>query len=147
MRSRPVSWEDAVAFRRRTWFVIVSLAAALMAQLAVVAPAIAGQPGGMLGAPDHVRAAASAPQAADLPAGGVLKPLYSSVLNGGYVSAGVGLRDLGHGRIVISQIPAGSTVVTAFLLWDVLDNSDRANDARGQLNGKPFLGTMIGTGS
>jgi hypothetical protein len=31
----------------------------------------------------------------------------------------------------------------AFLLWDVLDNSDRANGTRGQ----SFVGTMIGTGS
>jgi len=82
-----------------------------------------------------------------IPAGGVLAPLYSSVLHGGYVAAGVGLRDLGHGRITISQIPPGSTVVAAFLLWDVLDNSDQAGDARGQLNGTPFVGTMIGTGS
>jgi hypothetical protein len=133
--------------RRAPWVVIASLAGALAAQLFAVFPAAASESTGTPGTPGYHRAAAHARPAAAVPAGGVLAPLYSSVLHGGYVSAGVGLRDLGHGRITISQIPSGSTVVAAFLLWDVLDNSDRASDAMGQLNGTSFVGTMIGTGS
>jgi Carboxypeptidase regulatory-like domain/GDSL-like Lipase/Acylhydrolase family len=120
---------------------------ALSAQFGTAASATVGQVHGIPGTPGFNQGVARVRGAASIPARGVLKPLYSSVLRGGYVSAGVGLRDLGHGRIVIAQIPSGSTVVAAFLLWDVLDNSDRASDARGQLNGTPFVGTLIGTGS
>jgi hypothetical protein len=133
--------------RRAPWIVVVGLAGALAAQLFAAFPAAASQSTGTPGTPSYHRAEAQARPATAVPAGGVLAPLYSSVLHGGYVSAGVGLRDLGHGRITVSQIPSGSTVVAAFLLWDVLDNSDRASDARGQMNGTPFVGTMIGTGS
>ncbi len=137
--------------RRRLRIVIASLACALAAQLTAATPGVshaASLPGtpGTLGYASTHASAARAPAATPGP-GGALRLRYSKVLHGGYVSAGVGLRDLGHGRIVISQIPSGSTVVAAFLLWDVLDNSDRAADARGQLNGTPFVGTMIGTGS
>lgn len=136
--------------RFRPWAVTAGVACALVLQSIAVLPGVskAASLAGTPGTPGYQKSQAHAGQspADTTTAGGVLTPLYSSVLHGGYVSAGVGLRDLGHGRITITSIPSGSTVVAAFLLWDVLDNTDRADDARGELNGTPFIGTMIGTG-
>lgn len=55
----------------------------------------------------------------------VLSRVMDKTLAGGYVSAGVGMRDLGYDNITISGIPTGSRVVAAYLMWDVLDNSAR----------------------
>lgn len=75
-----------------------------------------------------------------------LTTFYSTNVNGGYVAAGVGMRNLGYGHISITGIPSGSTIQAAFLLWDVLDDSQQDADAQGVLDGSPITGTLLGVG-
>ena len=65
-------------------------------------------------------------------------------LNGGYVAAGVGLRNLGYGTATISGIPLGSTVAGAYLFWDELASSS-LNLAQGVFNGVNITGTAVGS--
>jgi hypothetical protein len=66
-------------------------------------------------------------------------------IKGGYVSAGVGMRNLGRGDIVLKGIPKGATVQGAYLYWNIIDITAKANHARGLLNGTVVRGTLIGT--
>jgi hypothetical protein len=66
-------------------------------------------------------------------------------LNGGYVAAGVGMRNRGYGTINIS-LPSGSSIVAAYLYWDILGITADSSFARGQFNGKAISGTLIGQG-
>jgi len=75
-----------------------------------------------------------------------LTTFYSTDLTGGYVAAGVGMRNLGFGHISLSGIPSGSTIVAAFLMWDVLDNTQQPGDAQGMFNGTSLTGTPLGSG-
>ncbi|MBN2463425.1 MAG: hypothetical protein JXB43_07480 [Dehalococcoidia bacterium] len=70
-------------------------------------------------------------------------------LPGGYVAAGVGMRNRGYGDITISGIPSGSTIEKAYLYWDVLYNSSRPSPELkyGNFNGAQIEGTLIGSGS
>ena len=78
---------------------------------------------------------------------GVLTTLYSTELHGGYVAAGVGMRNRGFGHLTISGIPNGAKVTAAFLLWDVLDDSNQTIDAVGVVNSNFVRGTLIGSGA
>src|SRR5690242_19592431 len=53
--------------------------------------------------------------------GGVARRVHY-VIYGGYVAAGVAMRNKGYGTITISGIPRGSKVVRAFLYWDILNS-------------------------
>jgi len=75
-----------------------------------------------------------------------LTTFYSTDLTGGYVAAGVGMRNLGFGHISLSGIPSGSSIVAAFLMWDVLDNTQQSGDAQGMFDGTSLTGTPLGTG-
>ena len=65
-------------------------------------------------------------------------------VNGGYVAAGVGLRNLGYGTISISGIPSGSSVAGAYLFWDELAATS-LNLAQGVFNGRTITGTALGS--
>jgi Protein of unknown function (DUF3344) len=75
-----------------------------------------------------------------------LTPVYSTLLHGGYVSAGVGLRNLGHGTITITGIPAHATVAAAYLLWDILGNGTTPSFAQGTFHGHAIQGTQWASG-
>jgi hypothetical protein len=64
-------------------------------------------------------------------------------LKGGYVAAGVGMRNRGYGTINIA-VPSGSSVKAAYLYWDILGNAQDISFTQGQLNGTPIVGTLIG---
>lgn len=72
--------------------------------------------------------------------------LQTFQIQGGYVAAGTGMRDLGYGTITIAGIPSGSTVQAAYLFWDELE-SVSLNLAQGDFNGTAITGTSIGSGT
>jgi lysophospholipase L1-like esterase len=78
---------------------------------------------------------------------GDLSTVLSETVHGGYIAAGIGMRNLGYGTIDITGIPAGATVKSATLLWDILDNSADASFAQGTLNGHAFTGTQWASGA
>ncbi len=67
-------------------------------------------------------------------------------LPGGYVAAGVGMRNRGYGNITINVIPSGSTIEAAYLYWDILDNVEGPGFSSGKFNGVPIAGIKIGEG-
>lgn len=77
---------------------------------------------------------------------GPLSTVKSVQIDGGYVAAGVGLRNLGYGTIQISGIPSGSTTYGAYLLWDILGESQTSAMSTPSFDGTPITGTFIGTG-
>ena len=80
------------------------------------APAGGKTPDGGGGGVDP-RASASAAAAV---AAGVPRTFANIDVNGGYVAAGVGLRNRGAGTITVSGIPSGAVVQSAYLYWSVL---------------------------
>lgn len=79
------------------------------------------------------------------PASG-LKPSLNVTIAGDYTAAGVGLRDRTQGDILLSGIPAGASVVQAFLYWGMLDNGESASLKNLNFNGTPLTGAKIATG-
>src|SRR5262245_28982179 len=73
-------------------------------------------------------------------------PRAHYVIRGGYVAAGVGMRNLGSGNITISGIPSKSKVVRAFLYWDILNSGDSPLLSMGNFNGKAIQGALVGSG-
>jgi hypothetical protein len=69
---------------------------------------------------------------------------YSQTLQGDYVAAGVGMRNVGGGTISIA-LPAGSTIERAFLYWSLVRPAGPAAPNTGTLNGTAIVGTAIGT--
>jgi len=69
---------------------------------------------------------------------------YSQTLQGDYVAAGVGMRNVGGGTIAMA-LPAGSTIEKAFLYWSIIRPAGPAAPNTGTLNGTPILGTLVGT--
>lgn len=124
------------------------ISAFLVAILTIMAlsgtPAAAQEPdpggqGGVLG--DGAGAAAASDPA------GVPTTFLSITLKGGYVAAGVGLRNRGSGTISLTGIPAGATVHAAYLYWSVLGGStEAANFKQGKIKGAAITGTKIGSG-
>jgi hypothetical protein len=68
--------------------------------------------------------------------------IYS--LRGGYVAAGVGLRNRGFGTIKLTGIPAGAKVHQAFLYWNIVDNLQKNRHRQAKFAGHAILGTFIG---
>lgn len=91
-----------------------------------------------------VRHAAVASSAA---ATGSLSTVLSESVRGGYTAAGVGLRNLGYGTISIAGIPAGATVKSATLLWDILADSADSSFAQGSVNGTAVAGKLWASGA
>jgi hypothetical protein len=69
---------------------------------------------------------------------------YSQTLQGDYVAAGVGMRNVGGGTITVT-LPAGSTIERAFLYWSVIRPAGPAAPNTGTLNGTALAGTLVGT--
>ncbi len=68
-------------------------------------------------------------------------------LPGGYVVAGVAMRNRGYGNISICNISSGSTIEKAYLYWDILDNSEKPEFKMGTFNGTSIEGILIGSGA
>jgi len=77
---------------------------------------------------------------------GALSTVLSETVHGGYVAAGIGMRNLGYGTISIAGIPSGATVKSATLLWDILADSSSSSFTQGTLNGQAFTGTQWASG-
>ncbi|WP_238883839.1 DUF3344 domain-containing protein [Clostridium sp. YIM B02551] len=74
-----------------------------------------------------------------------LTEFYNITLYGDYVANGIGLAINGAGTINIS-LPNGSTIVAAFLFWDVSKSIGTLPVLpSGILNGNPITGTLIGS--
>jgi hypothetical protein len=101
------------------------------------------------GGPGHGAATrfARRPAAAQNHATGALSTVALDVVNGGYTAAGTGMRNLGHGTIKITGVPAGATVKSAVLMWDVLAEQKDSSFAHGTLDGHAVTGTAWGTGA
>jgi hypothetical protein len=69
---------------------------------------------------------------------------YSQTLQGDYVAAGVGMRNVGGGTINVT-LPAGSTIERSFLYWSVIRPAGPAAPNTGALNGTALAGTLVGT--
>ena len=69
---------------------------------------------------------------------------YSQTLQGDYVAAGVGMRNVGGGTISIA-LPAGSTIERAFLYWSIVRPAGPVAPNTGTVNGTPIAGTLVGT--
>lgn len=65
---------------------------------------------------------------------------YREVLKGNFVIGATSLASTGSGSITISGIPAGSTIVKAFLFWA---EEDANNASSGNFNGHPITGIKI----
>jgi lysophospholipase L1-like esterase len=78
---------------------------------------------------------------------GALSTVSSVTVNGGYTAAGIGMRNLGYGTISITGVPAGATVTSATLLWDVLADSSDPTFAQGTFGGTVITGTQWGSGA
>jgi lysophospholipase L1-like esterase len=78
---------------------------------------------------------------------GSLSTVLSESVHGGYTATGTGMRNLGYGTISITGIPAGATVKSATLLWDILADSAGPSFAQGSLDGEAFTGTPWASGA
>jgi hypothetical protein len=76
-----------------------------------------------------------------------LKLLTATQVQGGYVSSGIGMRNLGYGTITLTGIPSGSTIDAAYLLWDEINSSDSAALAEGTFDGTAIKGSLAASGS
>lgn len=66
------------------------------------------------------------------------------VVRGGYVAAGVGMRNRGYGTIKLTGIPRGAKVYKAYLYWNIVDYYQKARHQRGVFAGHRIRGTYIG---
>lgn len=83
---------------------------------------------------------------AEVITGAAPKVFKTYQLRGGYVAAGVSLRNRGKGSIKISGIPSGAKVKAAYLLWSVLSASESSKLKKGKFAGKKITGTKVGSG-
>lgn len=79
--------------------------------------------------------------------GSVPAPSHAYTLNGGYVSAGVSLRNRGSATIMVSGIPPGAEVEAAFLYWATLANVAQPNYAQGRVGGTAIVGQLLDSGA
>jgi lysophospholipase L1-like esterase len=152
-RPKSRGWYSAAASS-----LIVLLAVASSATAAAGAPltrqgptaTASGGPGGngtVAAKTSHNVKAAFVHAAASSTATGDLSTVTSQVLHGGYTAAGIGMRNLGYGTISITGVPAGATVKSATLLWDILADSSDPTFAQGTLDGQPVTGTQWASGN
>jgi pimeloyl-ACP methyl ester carboxylesterase len=76
---------------------------------------------------------------------GEIKYFQSFEVHGGYVAAGVGMRNRGYGTIVLTGIPTGARTLAAYLYWDILSSELDSTYEKGVLNGHSITGKLIGT--
>ncbi len=79
--------------------------------------------------------------------GAYFSKALSVTLKGGYVAHGVGMRNTGSGTIVVTDVPTGSTVSKAYLLWAVMGPAKMPGFFynKGYLNGVSVTGSLVGT--
>jgi hypothetical protein len=65
----------------------------------------------------------------------------NAAASGGYIAAGVGLRNQGAGNITLTGIPADVQIVQALLYWTILSPSNPGGAM--SVNGNPINGTLI----
>jgi hypothetical protein len=106
-------------------------------------PAGTAAAGGSRSHTSKIRAVSSTPPTTS----GDLSTVVSKVVHGGYTAAGIGMRNLGYGTISITGVPAGATVVSATLLWDVLADQRDPTLAQGTFNGHAITGTPWASGA
>jgi hypothetical protein len=75
-----------------------------------------------------------------------LQKYYTWKINGGYVAAGVGMRNKGYGNIILNGIPSGAKIMNAFLYWNILSPDNTTANTVGKINGNSITGTMIDIG-
>jgi hypothetical protein len=75
-----------------------------------------------------------------------LSTSFQTTLAGDYVAAGVGLRGSTSGNISLRGIPAGATVVNAFLYYSMLDNGEDPSLHTITMNGTNINASLIGSG-
>jgi Protein of unknown function (DUF3344) len=78
---------------------------------------------------------------------GDLSTVSVTTLHGGYVAAGIGMRNLGYGTITISGVPDGARVKSATLLWDIVADAPDATFAQGKIGGHAVSGTAEASGA
>jgi hypothetical protein len=100
--------------------------------------------GGGAGARQHVVMRHSSVPA---DASGALSTVLDETVHGGYTAAGTAMRNVGYGTINITGVPAGATVVSATLLWDILNDSDDPALAQGSFDGTAITGTEWASGA
>lgn len=119
------------------WFLLISI---LVASVFIEQDVYAQGGGGEGGAIGREKASFS-----DAVSVGSLKSYRVWSLRGGYVTSGAGMRNLGRGNVIIKGIPTGSTVVAAFLYWNILSPRLLAAYPKGKFNGQNIAGELIGT--
>jgi hypothetical protein len=80
-------------------------------------------------------------------ASGDLATVMTAGGHDGYTAAGIGMRNLGHGTISITEVPRGARVKSAILLWDVLGDAADPAFAQGTLDGHAVSGTEQASGA
>jgi hypothetical protein len=78
---------------------------------------------------------------------GDLSTVSDVVVHGGYTAAGIGMRNLGYGTISITGVPAGATVKSATLMWDILADASDPSFGQGTLDGQQVTGTQWASGA
>lgn len=79
-----------------------------------------------------------------VPVNGQLQRFTAYDVFGGYVAAGIGMRNRGYGTINLSGIPDGGRIIAAYLYWDVLASALDDRYAEGVFNGQTITGKLIG---
>lgn len=134
---------------------VIALITALSGTAVAATPGLSSGPGhgmglqGTTAAKSGSRTPAAAKQvaaAAAAAASGALSTVSSVTVHGGYTAAGVAMRNLGYGTISVAGVPAGATVKSATLMWDVLADSADPSFARGVFGGTAITGTEWASG-
>ncbi len=83
----------------------------------------------------------------DAQASANFKAYYSKTINGGYVTHGVAMRNLGYGTITVNDVPAGAKVVKAYLYWSLMAPPKMTGFYynKGKINGLAITGSLVGT--
>jgi hypothetical protein len=133
-------------FRKAIFRLLMSLAllTSFLASEGSAAKAQGVEPPPPAGTTNGMRANAGGGLSAARIAGG-LNSAFSWTLNGGYVSAGAAMRNIGAGNIAIAGIPGGSSVQAAYLYWNIISDEDTFTNALGYIDGNLIIGSLIGT--
>ena len=146
-----VAWSALAASLLVALATIVPGTSAVAAPLPTPGPAVHGSGGegtiAAKGGQDKRAAVRHAVTSAAADATGALSTVSSVTVNGGYTAAGIGMRNLGYGTIAVTGVPAGATVASATLLWDVLADQSDPTFAQGSFNGTPVDGTNWASGA
>lgn len=74
------------------------------------------------------------------------KVSYQGVTLGGVEAKGIGLRNQGSGTIKLTEMPPIALVLKAFLYWQIMDNSEKADFKKVKFQNVDVTGELIGSG-